>query len=144
MSFLEDIFARLGGPQDVRVLRQATGEAGEGGDANAEAWDGETPEPTSGGLDEGLDRMDDAIDRDSGADNVFDGDGSPTERQTVPEMPAYSEWAGAKGGREDGEAVDHAASSSSIVEQSQRYQSLWKRPSGSCARLAARNAGSCG
>src|SRR5512132_3562428 len=29
MSFLEDIFARLGGPQDVRVLRQATGEAGE-------------------------------------------------------------------------------------------------------------------
>ncbi len=45
---------------------------------------------------------------------------------------------------EDGERADHAAASSSIVERSQRYQSLWKSSPGSCSSFASRNAGSCG
>ena len=43
-------------------------------------------------------------DRDSGADNVFsDGDAPGADRTSVPDAPAYSEWAGVKAGREDGD-----------------------------------------
>jgi RNA polymerase sigma-54 factor len=83
----------------------AEGEAADaGGDAAEEGWEGEAPE-VSAGLDEGFTRSDDTLDRDSGADNVFsDGDAAVTpERPTVPDAPAYSEWAGVKAGREDGE-----------------------------------------
>src|SRR5262245_20143244 len=72
------------------------------GDGNAENWEADAGEPASPDMDDGFSRMDDVIDRDSGADNVFsDGDASPAERPAAPETPGYSEWAGVKAGRED-------------------------------------------
>jgi len=50
------------------------------------------------------DRVDGSLDGDVTPEAAYsdDGDGNP-ERASIPDSPAYSEWAGAKGGREDGE-----------------------------------------
>jgi RNA polymerase sigma-54 factor len=94
-----------GDPERPVVEAEAGGEAPEtGSDPNAETWDGEAMEPASAGMEEGFGRMEEALDRDSGADNVFaDGETAAPERPSTPDMPAYSEWAGVKAGREDGE-----------------------------------------
>ncbi|HWM47709.1 MAG TPA: RNA polymerase factor sigma-54 [Xanthobacteraceae bacterium] len=77
----------------------------EGADAagfEADGWGGDEA-PTAPALADDFGRIDEVIDRENGADNVFaDGDAAGPER-TAPESPAYSEWAGAKGGREDGD-----------------------------------------
>jgi len=76
--------------------------APETGEGNSENWEGEAGEPVAPDTDEGFGRLDEVIDRDSGADNVFsDGDATPSERPAAPETPGYSEWAGVKAGRED-------------------------------------------
>jgi RNA polymerase sigma-54 factor len=91
-------------PAAAEDLGSGGSDGGEGGDGVAEAWDGEPLEASSPGMDEGFSRLDETIDRDSGADNVFsDGDASGPDRASAPAEPAYSEWAGVKAGREDGE-----------------------------------------
>jgi RNA polymerase sigma-54 factor len=76
-----------------------------GSDNVSDNWDGEGGEAPDGGaaFDEGFSRVEEGIDRDSGADNVFSDENTAAERAAVPDTPGYSEWAGVKAGREDGD-----------------------------------------
>lgn len=82
----------------------AEAEAAPESSENSENWESDAGEPPAPDTDDGFGRMEEAIDRDSGADNVFsDADAAPSERPAAPETPGYSEWAGVKAGREDGD-----------------------------------------
>ena len=103
------------GDAPVAETEAPAGEAGENsewqgdGDDFASGADGEGPSLADqyfdGPGDNAIaDRADGSLDRDAPPEAPYsdDGDANP-EHASVPESPAYAEWSGAKGAREDGE-----------------------------------------
>src|SRR3954471_2493244 len=91
--------ANDGEPVSEGPNADAGGAGVDGGGGETWQADGTDREPAAleGGFGE-------TLDRDTGADNVFPDEArSGPEPAALPQGPGYSEWAGVRGGREDGE-----------------------------------------